>query len=104
MALKISGLDKLNRTLSEAQQALSEIDGELGSVSFDPNDPASIEAAIQDVERMIDDKLGRYASNPIIAPLIDGMKERYREGILDKAAAARLEGDVDGDGPLPSDQ
>lgn len=95
--MKIQGLDKLNRTLSDAQKALSEIDGEIGTVSFDPSDPASIEAAIQDVEKMVDERLGSYASNPIIAPLIDGMKERYREGILDRAAAARLEGDTDGE-------
>ncbi|TPJ52378.1 hypothetical protein [Mesorhizobium sp. B2-6-4] len=97
MVLKIEGLDRLNRTFSEAQKALVEIDGEIGIVTFNPEDPASIEAAIQDVERMIDERLGPYASNLIVGPLIDGMKGEYRKGILDKAAAARLEGDTDGE-------
>ncbi|MDH1767359.1 hypothetical protein N5D37_17280 [Comamonas aquatica] len=55
---KITGLDKLQKNLKDAQRALSELDGELGVVNFDPNDPASIEGAIQSVNRMIDDRLG----------------------------------------------
>ncbi len=97
--IKITGLDKLTKTLEQAQKALREVDGELGTVSFDPHDPASIEAAIHSVEAMIDERLGRYETNPVIAPLIEGMKEQYRQGILDRAAAARLgKGEeVDGD-------
>lgn len=90
---KINGLDKISRDLEDAQKALAEMDGELGTVSFNPHDPASIEAAIQDVERLIDARLGSYASNPIVGPLAEGMKEQYRQGILDKAAAARAGGD-----------
>lgn len=86
---KITGLDQLNHDLEEAQMAMSEVDGELGSVRFDPQDPTSVEAAIHEVERLIDEKLGSYASNPIVGPLIEGMKEQYRQGILDKAAEAR---------------
>ncbi|AEG48443.1 hypothetical protein Sphch_0748 [Sphingobium chlorophenolicum L-1] len=87
---KITGLDKITRELGEAQKAFAEIDGELGTVNFDPNDPASIEAAIQGVEEMIDAKLGNYASNSIVAPMVDEMKEKYREAIIEKAAGARL--------------
>jgi predicted DNA-binding transcriptional regulator YafY len=91
--IKIDGLDKLSRNLEEAKEALSAIDGDLGTVSFDPEDPASIEAAIQQVEHIVDDRLGQYASNPIIGPLAEDMKDKYREGILEKAAAARLQKD-----------
>ena len=69
------------------------IDGELGTVSFNPNDPSSIEAAISEVNRLIDDKLGPYSDNSIIGPMMEEMKEKYREGLLEKAAAARLEGE-----------
>lgn len=88
--MKIQGLDALTKQFDEAQKAIAELDGELGVVSFDPQDPGSIEAAIKEVEATIDAKVGRYASNPIVAPLIDGMKEQYRQGIIDRAAAARL--------------
>lgn len=92
---KISGLDDLSRQLTNAQKALETLDSELGTVSFDPNDPASIEAAIQSVEAVIDERLGPYASNPIIAPLAEEMKEKYREAIIDRAAGARLNGSDD---------
>ena len=94
---KITGLDKLSRDLEDAQKAMTAMDGELGSVRFDPHDPASIEAAIQEVDRLIDERLGSYASNPLIGPLAEGMKEQYRQGIIDKAAAART-GEVDASG------
>jgi hypothetical protein len=89
--LKISGIDQLSRQLTDAQKALKNLDGELGSISFDPNDPASIEAAIQSVEAIIDDRLGQYANNPIVVPFAENIKEHYRESIIDRAAAARIE-------------
>lgn len=92
---EISGLDELGRQLTDAQKALEVLDGELGTVSFDPGDPASIEAAIQSVEAVIDERIGCYASNPIIAPLADEMKKKYREAIIDRAAEARLKGSDD---------
>ncbi len=90
--IKITGLDKLQRDLADAQKALAAIDGELGGVRFDPYDPSSIESAITSVEQMIDERVGGYALNPIVGPMIDKMKETYRGAILEKAAAARLEG------------
>ncbi|EQM94215.1 MULTISPECIES: hypothetical protein [Enterobacterales] len=45
--LKITGLDKLQKELKVAQLALGELEGNLGTVHFDPLDPASIENAIQ---------------------------------------------------------
>lgn len=87
--IKIKGLDGLTQQLKEAQQALSALDGELGSVHFDPNDPQSLESAIQQMETMIDDRVGAYADNPLVGPLIESLKEQYRERIIQKAAAAR---------------
>lgn len=93
--LKVSGLDQIQREIKEAERALSELDGELGSVSFDPKDPASIESAIHSVNRIIDDRAGEFSGNSIVGPLIEEMKEKYREGILEKAAEARLASDED---------
>ncbi|PRA85918.1 hypothetical protein CQ054_10645 [Ochrobactrum sp. MYb29] len=90
--MKISGLDKLNRQLEDAQKAFEELDGELGTVTFSPDDPASIENAIHQVEAMIDERVGRYASNPLVAPLVEAAKSQYREAIIEKSAAARLAG------------
>jgi len=87
----LKGLDQLQRQLKEAEAVLKDLDGDLCTVNFDPNDPASIEEAVQQVEAVIDERIGRYASNPIIKPLAAEMKERYRSEILERASAARLE-------------
>ncbi|MBZ9844050.1 hypothetical protein [Mesorhizobium sp. CA5] len=88
--MKIQGFDKLARQLKEASDAMGEIDGQLGNVQFDPADPASIEAAIVEMESMIDQKMGAYTGNPIVAPLIEASKASFRAAIIDKAQAHRL--------------
>lgn len=93
--LKIKGLNELSRKVSEASAALKELDGEIGTVNFNADDPGSIEAAISSMVEMIDAKLARYANNPIIGPLAENMKQQYRAAILEKAAEARLKDDSD---------
>ncbi|WP_397541661.1 hypothetical protein [Roseovarius salis] len=90
---KIEGLDKLQRDLQKAQDALSELDGEIGSVSFDSDDPASIDAAITSMEKLIDSKLAGFEDSDIVSSLAEQMKEQYRTAILEKAAEARIKGD-----------
>lgn len=95
---KITGLDSLQKTLAEAQTALEAVNGELGTLTFDPEDPASIEAAIAESERLVDERLGAYAKNSIVGPLIQQMKDAFRGAVIEKASEARLkEGDVDGE-------
>jgi DNA-binding GntR family transcriptional regulator len=89
---KITGLDQLTKQLEQAQQAIDELDGKLATVSFDPNDPASIDAAIQQANASFDAKVTAWADNPLVAQVAEGMKEQLRESIIQRAAAARLEG------------
>lgn len=89
--IKIPGLDQLSRQLEQAQEAIAEIDGHLGTVNFDPNEPASIETAILQAEALIDAQLKPWADNPLVAQVADGLKEQYRNAIIDRAAEARLE-------------
>lgn len=88
------GLDNLRRTVSEAQRALDAVNGELGMLSFNPEDPGSVEAAIIESERLVDERLGQYANNSIIAPLIGQMKQSFRAAVIEKAAEARLKGEA----------
>ena len=90
----IKGLDQLQKQLHQAQEALRLVEGDLGTVSFDPDDPESIEAAMRQIDALIDERLGDYLQNPIIGPLAEGMKEKYREAVLEQAQAKRLEGDA----------
>lgn len=91
--IKITGLDKLQKELQDVQRILGELDGELGTINFDPHNPASIEPAIQSVFQIIDQRAGRYASNSIANSMIEEMKATYRESIVQEAAAARLKSD-----------
>ena len=86
----ITGLDSLQKTLSEAQKALEAVNGELGTLTFNPDDPGSIEAAIAESERLVDKRLGTYAENEIVGPLIQQMKDGFRAAVIKKAAEARL--------------
>jgi len=81
----ITGLDQLQRQVAEAQAAMSMLDGEVARLKFDPDDPASVEAAVRTMERMIDQKAGRYSSNPIVGPLITKSKEAFAAAIRAKA-------------------
>lgn len=90
----LKGLDDLQRTLSEAQKALEAVNGELGTLSFNPEDPGSVEAAIAESERLVDERLGKYANNPIVGPLMVQMKQSFRTAVIEKAAEARLKGEA----------
>lgn len=89
----IEGLDCLQKTLSEAQTALEAVNDELGTLTFNPEDPASIEAAIVESERLVDERLGGHADNMIIGPLIQQMKDAFRTAVIEKAAEARFKED-----------
>ncbi|WP_232924179.1 hypothetical protein [Pseudomonas syringae] len=88
----IKGLDKLQRDLKEAEKALRELDGTLGSVAYDAHDPLSIEQAITKMHQEIDARVGLYASNPIVKPIVDQFKEKVRQHIIDQAVEKRLGG------------
>lgn len=85
MNFGIQGLDKLQRQLSEASKAFKELDGEIATLRFDPDDQSSVEAAIADMERAIDSKVTPYATNPLVSSTVAQMKSKYRERILERA-------------------
>ena len=89
--MKITGLDKLSRKLDELSKFAKEIDGHLGEVKFNPRDPGDIERAIAEMETMVDEKASSYSRNDAVQNVADQMKEKYRQAILDKAAASRLD-------------
>lgn len=89
--IKITGLDSLQKTISDARKVLDAVNGELGTLTFNPQNPSSVEAAIVESERLVDERLGVYAKNKIIGPLIQQMKEVYRTAVIEKAAIARLD-------------
>ncbi|MNS06315.1 hypothetical protein D3C72_377370 [compost metagenome] len=93
--MKITGLDKLSRKLNELSKFAKDIDGHLGEVKFNPNDPSDIERAIAEMEALVDERASNYSRNDAIQNIADQMKETYRRAILDKAAAKRLEAETE---------
>ena len=88
MSMKFGGggFDRLTRQLQDAQRALNSLDGAIGTISIDPATP---ETAVREMEQMIDNKVAAYRSNPLVAKLVTGLKERYRAKILQRARQAR---------------
>lgn len=83
-------MKNLSEMFEEAQKALANLDGQLGTINFNPHDPTAVEVAIRAADSIIDERVGRYSNNPLVASLAEGMKEAYRSGIVEKAAEARL--------------
>ncbi|WP_208449621.1 MULTISPECIES: hypothetical protein [Burkholderia cepacia complex] len=79
MQIKIGGLDKLKRQLEEVGRAFKLLDGDIAKVSIVPGDPASVQAAIRQMETVIDQKAAPYRGNPLVDPVVKQLKARYRD-------------------------
>ncbi|WP_175874470.1 hypothetical protein [Burkholderia sp. BCC0397] len=82
MQIKIDGLDKLKRQLEEAGRAFKSLDGDIAKVNIVPGDPASVQAAIRQMEAAIDRKASGYRGNPLVESVVKQIKERYRADIV----------------------
>jgi len=87
---EIKGFDGLNKTLDELQKLTNELEGELGTIEFDANSAESIEMAIVEMESIFDKKFESYESNPMARNMADGIKQSYRQMIIDKASEERM--------------
>ncbi|UAJ11038.1 hypothetical protein [Polymorphobacter megasporae] len=86
---KTEDFDRLTRNFEEAHIALAGLQDELGSITFSPGDPASIEMAMRNIDAIIDRRLRAYLSNPMLLPIADQLKDRYHDAIGERAAAWR---------------
>jgi hypothetical protein len=82
-------LDSIVKELSQAQRALERLGGTLATVEFNPNEPASIAAAIHRVEAAIDRAASPYLRNALVKNWTDEMKKVYTAAIQERAAKAR---------------
>ena len=88
--MKITGFDAISRNLRALEEAVAGLDGEIAQISFDPNDPQSIEQAIRDVNSAIDQRIQGHDGNEVVSNITDSLKETYRAAILERASAVRL--------------
>ena len=89
MSFKITGLDKLQRDLEDAQRAFRSLDGTIATLKFDPDDQVSVNAAIRQMESTIDTKASAYRGNALVDGIVKELKKQYRDAIRDRAEKAR---------------
>ncbi|HGN9466902.1 MULTISPECIES: hypothetical protein [Providencia] len=88
MKMKISGIDKLQKQMEEIEHVTAALDGSY-NVTYDANDPTSIENAIQVACSLVDERASQYQTNPLVIPIIEQLKETLRERILHDAEQQR---------------
>jgi hypothetical protein len=79
---KLEGLEKLQKELAEFQRAISSLDGTICQVRFNPEDEASIQEAVSQMERAVAAKVAKWRNSKMIIDIAKAMKLRYREKIL----------------------
>ncbi|HGO6123297.1 hypothetical protein WI44_00190 [Burkholderia cepacia] len=81
----LNGLDKLTRQLDEASRAFQSLDGEIATVRVVPGDEESVQAAIREMEAAVDQKAAQYRGNPLVDRVVEQLKARYREHIIERS-------------------
>jgi len=87
--VNITGLDKLQRELDQAQRACQSLNGTITTLKFDPADPNSVQEAIRKMEVAVDSKVASYRGNALVSQMAKEMKEAYRAEILKRSKAAQ---------------
>jgi len=88
---EFEGLDKLTRQLEEASRAFQSLGGELAAVTVVPGDRASVQAAIQQVEAMIDQKAKCFEGNELVDSMVRQIKKRYRAELIRRGRVPDIE-------------
>jgi hypothetical protein len=85
ISVKITGVDKLKRQLDEAQRGLESLHGTITTVQLNPDDPASVRRAVQQMESAVDAKVASYVGYPLVAKVAEMTKQNLRQRILARA-------------------
>jgi uncharacterized protein (TIGR02391 family) len=89
MKIEMKGLNELTNNLDQLKKAIGSLDGEIAKVHFDPHDQSDVDRAIREMDRIVDDKVAPYHSNPAVQEITTGLKQEFRKGLLKKAEEAR---------------
>lgn len=86
---QITGLDQLTSLFEELSDAIKQLNGKLCEVRFDSSRPDQVQAAIQTMERAVDERLSEFPDNPLVQQFATGTKEKIKAEILKRANEAR---------------
>lgn len=81
--------ETLRIEIKNAAPALQRLDEAMERITFDPLRPASVAAARENVEHLIDTLLVGFAGKPILGPLAVALKAQYLEAIQAQVLDAR---------------
>lgn len=90
--MSVSGFEKLQRDLKNLESALSSLTGTIADLQIDPNDEASVQAAIRNMEQSIDRKVAPYGRNEMVVKITKEAKNHYRRQILDLVQRRKASG------------
>ena len=77
----ITGLDKLQHQLEEARRGLASLNGTITTLKFNPDDPASVRRAVQQMQSAVDAKVASYRGNQLVAKVAEMTKNNFRQRI-----------------------
>ncbi|MGO8731820.1 MAG: hypothetical protein ACLQVM_03390 [Terriglobia bacterium] len=86
---QIAGFEQLTSLFEELGDAIKQLNGKLCEVRFDPTNPGEVQAAIDQTERTVDERLSKFRDNPMVQQLAADVKQRFKQEILKRASDAR---------------
>src|SRR5881628_2827909 len=86
---QIAGLEQFTSLFEELSGAIKQLNGKLCELGFDPAKPDQVQAAIQTMERAVDERLSEFPDNPLAQQFATGTKEKIKAEILKRASEAR---------------
>lgn len=85
----IKGLDDLPKKLTNLQKALHSIEGEIATVSLTPNDQASVDRVILEMERTVDRKVAPFRGDSTIDAIVSKAKVAFKQALLRRVKEER---------------
>ena len=89
-----TGLRAFKRKISELKQVANHLDGDIVHLKFNPQDPQSIEIAIQEYLSAVQKRMAGYGHNEAVVGIAENLKKQGRRAIVERAAAARMKGSI----------
>ena len=89
--VEISGLDALQKRLAETASGIEALSGDIAHLEFNPHDDTAVAAAIQQMERAIDERAAPYRTNRDVMQMAANLKQSYTARIGEMVRSAREE-------------
>ena len=83
--MEASAMKEVQREFKEAGEAIDALEGEIATIRVDPNDPRSLERALQEMKQAVDQKIVRYRENRLVRTIAEKARMVFEEQLREKA-------------------